>query len=124
MILWDYRMALINKGINIDPILQDAGVKVGEALYGLVADPEMEKFIENIARYWEAHKLGRVEVENLEPLTINVHDCFECRGLPYLGRSACAFDAGILKALSSAYYQYEQTVKETMLWAMITAVLS
>ncbi len=59
MILWNYRVALINKRINIDPILQDAGVKVGEALYGQVADPEMEKFIENIARFWEAHKLGR-----------------------------------------------------------------
>ncbi len=112
------RVALINQGVNIDPILHEAGIKVGEALYERVADPEISKFLGNIAQFWETHYLGSVEVKNLEPLTINVSECYECRHLPYLGRPACAFDAGILKALFSAYYQDKRAVKETRCYAM------
>jgi predicted hydrocarbon binding protein len=112
------RVALINQGVNIDPILHESGIKVGEALYERVADPEMSKFLENIAQFWETHYLGNVEVKNLEPLIINVSECYECRHLPYLGRPACAFDAGILKALFSAYYHDKRDVTETKCYAM------
>jgi predicted hydrocarbon binding protein len=112
------RVALINQGVNIDPILHESGIKVGEALYERVADPEMSKFLENIAQFWETHYLGNVEVKNLEPLIINVSECYECRHLPYLGRPACAFDAGILKALFSAYYHDKRVVDETKCYAM------
>lgn len=112
------RVALINQGVNIDPILHEAGIKVGEALYERVADPEMNKFLGNIAQFWETHYLGDVEVKSLEPLTLSVSECYECRHLPYLGRPACAFDAGILKALFSAYYRDERVVDETKCYAM------
>jgi predicted hydrocarbon binding protein len=112
------RVALINQGVNIDPILHEAGIKVGEALYERVADPEMSKFLGNIAQFWETHYLGNVEVKNIEPLIINVSECYECRHLPYLGRPACAFDAGILKALFSAYYHDKRVVDETKCYAM------
>ena len=112
------RVALINQGVNIDPILHEAGIKVGEALYERVADPEMSKFLGNIAQFWKTHYLGNVEVESFEPLTINVSECYECRNLPYLGRPACAFDAGILKALFSAYYHDNRVVDETKCYAM------
>ena len=112
------RVALINQGVNIDPILHEAGIKVGEALYERVADPKIDKFLGNIAQFWEAHYLGNVEVKNLEPLIINVSECYECRHLPYLGRPACAFDAGILKALFSAYYHDKRVVDETKCYAM------
>ena len=112
------RVGLINQGINIDPILHDAGIKVGKALYERVADPEMSKFLGNIAQFWENHYLGNVEVKNLEPLTINVSECYECRHLPYLGRPACAFDAGILEALFSSYYNDKRGVTETKCYAM------
>lgn len=112
------RVALINQGINIDPVLHDAGIKVGEALYERVADPELNKFLGNIAQFWEKHYLGNVEVKNLEPLIINVSECYECRYLPYLGRPACAFDAGILEALFSSYYNDKRVVTETKCYAM------
>jgi predicted hydrocarbon binding protein len=118
LIFQTIRISLINQGITIDPILHDAGIKVGEVLYSRVRDPEIKQFMGNIAQFWETHSLGRVEVKSLEPLIINVYDCFECRGLPYLGRPACAFDSGILKALFSAYYQEARKVTETRCYAM------
>jgi len=109
---------LLSQGVDIDPILYEAGLKVGEALYEKVKDPDMSNFLANIATFWENHSLGSVEVKNLQPLTISVQDCFECSGLPYLGRPACAFDSGILESLFSLYNQEEVKVMETECYAL------
>lgn len=112
------RVSLMAQGINIDPILYEAGIKVGKALYERVADPEIGKFLQNIADFWQTHYLGTIEIKSINPLIINVYDCYECRGLPYTGVPACAFDSGILKSLFSAHFQNEQSVKETKCYAM------
>ncbi|GAB4309595.1 MAG: ArsR family transcriptional regulator [Methanobacteriaceae archaeon] len=112
------RMGLICQGINIDPILHDAGMRVGKELYHQLADEKLDKFLENIATFWNDHQLGRVEIKNTEPLEINVYDCFECRGLPNLGKPACSLDAGILKALFTEYYKDNIDVAETCCYAM------
>jgi hypothetical protein len=118
LIFHTIRVSLIRQGIDIDPILYEAGVKVGETLYEKVKNPDINKLAENIANFWETHNLGHVEVLKLEPLTINVSDCFECKSLPPLGRPACAFDSGILKAVFSAHYNDERIVNETKCYAM------
>ena len=112
------RMGLISQGINIDPILHDAGIRVGMELYPQLADEKLDKFLGNIAGFWDDHKLGVVEVKNTKPLEINVYDCFECRGLPNLGKPACSFDAGILKALFTEYFKNNVIVDETRCYAM------
>jgi predicted hydrocarbon binding protein len=112
------RVGLISQGMNIDPILHEAGINVGKALYKRVYDPDMNKFLQNIAGFWETHYLGDVEVQSLDPLIINVSECYECKNLPYLGKPACAFDAGILKALFSAYFKDKRNVDETKCYAM------
>ena len=112
------RVGLISQGVNIDPILHEAGINVGKALYERVYDPDITKFLQNIAGFWETHYLGGVEVQSLDPLVINVSECYECRHLPYLGKPACAFDSGILKALFSAYFKDKRKVDETKCYAM------
>ncbi len=111
------RVSLISQGISIDPILHEAGITVGETLYPSLENTQDDQFIENIARFWQTHQLGRVKVKSLDPLIINVYDCFECKGLPYLGKTACAFDTGLLKALFSAHYQKPRIVTETKCYA-------
>lgn len=112
------RVGLISQGVNIDPILHEAGIKVGKALYERVYDPKIDKFLKNIAQFWETHYLGNISVKSIEPLVINVSECYECRNLPYLGKPACAFDAGVLKALFSTYYKDKRKVNETKCYAM------
>lgn len=111
------RVSLIRQGISIDPVLHEAGVSVGETLYPSLENPQDDLFLENIARFWQTHQLGRVEVKSIDPLVINVYDCFECKGLPFLGKPACAFDTGLLKALFSAHYQKPRKVTETKCYA-------
>ncbi len=118
LIFHTLRVSLIRQGIDIDPILYEAGVQVGETLYHKVKDQDIQVLAQNIAKFWQGHSLGTVEVIKLEPLTINVHDCFECQNLPPLGKAACAFDSGILKAVFTAHFKEEQIVNETRCYAL------
>lgn len=118
LIFHTIRVSLIRQGIDIDPILYEAGVKVGENLYEKVKNPDINVLAENIGKFWESHNLGHVEVVDLDPLTINVSDCFECKSLPPLGRPACAFDSGILKAVFSLHFNDERIVNETKCYAL------
>ena len=111
------RVALMEEGVNIDPILHNAGIKVGETFYSKLEDSETESFIENIANFWQKNKLGKIKTENLEPLTLKAYDCFECEDLPKIGRSACAFDSGILEAIFSAHFGRQVDVEEVKCFA-------
>jgi len=111
------RVALLKEGINIDPLLHQAGIKVGETVYKELEAHDINKFIENIAELWEGNKLGRVEVKSLDPLIINAYDCFECEDLPKIGRSACAFDSGVLEAIFSRYLGHDVDAEEVKCYA-------
>ncbi|MEN6329103.1 MAG: V4R domain-containing protein, partial [Methanobacteriaceae archaeon] len=118
LIFHTIRVSLMNQGVNIDPILHDAGLSVGEVLYDQLHSSTEEHFLQNIARFWETHNLGCVEVKGMDPLIINVKDCFECSGLPQLNRPACTFDTGILEALFSRHFEEKIKVQEVECHAM------
>ena len=111
------RVALMEEGFNIDPILHNAGVKVGSTFYEKLSDPKTEVMVNKIAEFWQKNKLGRIKIEKLEPLTIRAYDCFECEDLPKIGRSACAFDSGILEALFTEHFSKVVNVEEVKCFA-------
>jgi predicted hydrocarbon binding protein len=111
------RVALLDEGINIDPILHRAGVKVGEAFYHELKAPTMDELAKNLTIFWEENHLGRLEIKSLEPPIILAYDCFECEDLPPLGRPACSFDSGILEAVFSSYLGEKVCVEETKCYA-------
>lgn len=111
------RVSLMKEGVNIDPILHNAGFKVGKSFYNELKDQKTGELAKNVAQFWENHKLGHIEVENMEPLTIRAYDCFECEDLPKIGKSACAFDSGILEAIFSAHFDADVDVEEIKCYA-------
>jgi uncharacterized protein len=112
------RVSLLKEGINIDPVLEDAGFHVGESIFPAVAGPDLGTTLENLGRFWKEHNLGTLEVESIQPVILKNYDCFECGDLPQLGRPACAFDAGILRAVFSRVFGAGQVVTETACYAM------
>ena len=112
------RVSLISQGINIDPILREAGFRIGKRIYRIVADPDISRFLGNVGNFWEKNKLGRIRVENFSPVTICVYDCFECGDLPVTGKPACAFDAGMLDAIFSRHFMGEHKATELRCYAM------
>ena len=112
------RVSLLNEGIDIDPVLRDAGIQVGEALSRKLSDDDTGEMLKKLSLFWKEQKLGRIEVESLEPLTIRIYDCFECQDLPFIGRPACSFDSGILQTVFSDHFKGDMSVKETNCYAM------
>ena len=111
------RVALLKEGINIDPLLHQAGIKVGETVYKDLESSDRDEFIKNIAEFWERNKLGRVKIKSLDPIVINAYDCFECEDLPKIGRSACAFDSGILESIFSKHFGHGVDADEVKCYA-------
>ncbi len=111
------RVALMEEGFDIDPILHNAGIKVGLTFYKTLEDSNTEIMVDNISNFWLKNKLGNLKIEKLEPLTIRAYDCFECEDLPKIGKSACAFDSGILEALFSAHFSADVNVEEVKCFA-------
>lgn len=111
------RVALLDEGINIDPILHRAGIKVGEAFYDKIKATHMDELVKNLAEFWEENHLGNLKIESLDPPIIQAYDCFECEDLPPLGRPACSFDSGILEAVFSAHLGESVSVNETKCYA-------
>lgn len=112
------RVTLLAGGINVDPILHAAGAALGRGLARTFAGRTTEELLAELATFWSRHALGRIEVASTDPLEIIVYDCFECMDLPQLGRSACAFDRGLLGAIFEAHYEGAVLVDETACYAM------
>ncbi len=112
------RVSLLAEGINIDPLLHNAGFDVGMQVYPGIADPDFHRFLSRLGDLWSRNNLGRIDIESTEPVILRVYDCFECGDLPNLGRPACAFDAGMLQAVFSRQLDQDQNVEETACYAM------
>jgi predicted hydrocarbon binding protein len=112
------RVTLMSRGINIDPILREAGFRMGQGLYASIADPDISVMLDKTVKFWKQHNLGQLVVENRSPVTLIVYDCFECDELPHLGRPACAFDAGILEAIFSSHFKADHMATELRCYAM------
>ena len=112
------RSMLIQEGINIDPILQATGNKIGRSLFDVLYDDDLETFLSNIAQFWEDKGLGSVSFELGDIIKITSFDCFECELLPKTGKPACFLDTGIFEALFSEYFNSSVCVIEIQCYTM------
>jgi predicted hydrocarbon binding protein/DNA-binding transcriptional ArsR family regulator len=117
-ILSTIRLTLMNQGIMIDPVLRLAGLKAGKSLYPCVEAAGVEQIVQNIGRVWKENRLGTIDLEKLDPITVRITDCFECIDLPISGKPACAFDSGVLSSIFSSFSGNRVTTDETHCYAM------
>ena len=112
------RLTLLSRGITIDPILHLAGLSAGQSLYPCVKAIDLDDLVGNTGKVWTDNSLGTIELENHDPLTLKITDCFECSDLPVLGKPACSFDSGILVSIFSSFYGQQARVVETNCYSM------
>jgi hypothetical protein len=112
------RSMLIQEGINIDPILQATGNKIGRSLFDLLYDDDLETFLNNIVQFWSDKGLGKVSFEMGDIIKVTSFDCFECELLPKTGKPACFLDTGIFEALFSEYFNSPVSVIEIQCYTM------
>lgn len=117
-ILSSIRITLLSRGVTIDPVLHLAGLSAGHSLYPCVRAKDTEGLVENIAGLWADNGLGRIKLEDHDPLTLTITDCFECVNLPTYGKPACAFESGLLACVFSEHFGSRALAIETRCYAM------
>jgi predicted hydrocarbon binding protein len=113
-----FRSTLIQEGININPILYEAGRRIGLALYEKLQDEDIDKFLKNIQEFWEEYGLGIIEFDLGEKIEITNRDCFECGLLPKTGKPACYLDGGMIESILSSFLKKEVRITETKCYTM------
>jgi uncharacterized protein len=111
------RTSLLNSGVNIEPVLFSAGIRAGNEVAEIVSDSSDEIFLKNLSEFFRANELGRITIEQGNPLIITVTDCYECQDLPKIRRPACSFDSGLLTAVFTRQTGKEVDVTETHCYA-------
>ena len=109
---------LIQEGVNIDPILQSTGNRIGKSLFELLYDEDLDIFMGNISEFWERKGLGRMTFEVGQIIKVTNYDCFECKLLPRTGKPACFLDTGILEGLFSEFFNMPVSVIEIQCYTM------
>ncbi|MGL6299118.1 MAG: V4R domain-containing protein [Methanobacteriaceae archaeon] len=116
------KTTLIQEGINIDPLVYEAGFKIGSALYDNIKGNNSEEFVKNLSTFWKDNGLGELVIECGDSaddiIQITAFDCFECELLPKKGKPACYLDSGILEAVFTEYMGKRVSVTETKCYAM------
>jgi len=112
------RSTLIQEGININPVLSETGKNMGLAIYKKLYDEDINKFSENIIKFWDDNGLGDLEIEVGDIIEITAYDCFECGLLPKTGKPACFLDAGIFESLFSSFLKQKVDVTEIKCFTM------
>lgn len=109
---------LIQEGINIDPILQSTGNRIGRSIFEKLYDEDLDIFMKNIADFWQRKGLGRITFDVGQIIKITTYDCFECELLPKTGRPACFLDTGIFEGLFTEFFNLPVSVIETQCYTM------
>lgn len=100
-----FRTEAMNLGINLDPILEKAGARIGHVLAPLVQAPTLEEKVRLMDQFWQAHQLGSISLVLTDPITLQVKGCFECQDLPVTGHGSCAFDIGVLSSIFASEFK-------------------
>jgi len=114
------RSTLIQEGLSIDPILYEAGIRIGESIFDKLNADDVGDFAKNVMGFWEEHGLGKVDIELISENKIGItsRECFECGLLPKTGKPACFLDLGIIEALISKFLGTDVIVTETRCFTM------
>jgi predicted hydrocarbon binding protein len=112
------RISALIYGVDTDEILRHTGRMVGEALSGNFSKSSIEVLLRELAVFWSRNSLGEIVFKIVKPnlIEILVYECYECAGMPKIGRTLCVFDAGLLEGLISKLLSSNAYAVETECW--------
>jgi predicted hydrocarbon binding protein len=106
------RYGLEAYGMNPKPVFKKIGNDIGQKMGRFFVAGSIEELLAELAEFWQLHGLGEIEIRNPDPLTLIVHDCFDCSDMPDVGRTLCALDEGIFEGIFEASLKLPVTAKE------------
>ncbi len=107
------RYGLEAYGINPNPLLKKIGCDVGSQIAGKFRSSSLPELLEEIKAFWGGTKLGKMTVsQEGSCFCVVVEDCFDCGNMPYVERTLCSLDEGILEGILDTKLGKPHTVKE------------
>ena len=106
------RYGLEAYGMNPKPVFKKIGNDIGQKMGRFFVAGSIEELLTEMAGFWQLHGLGEIEIDNLDPLTLVIYDCFDCSDMPDVGRTLCALDEGIFEGIFEASLKLPVTAKE------------
>jgi len=106
------RYGLEAYGMNPKPVFKKIGNDIGQKMGRFFVAVSIEELLTGLAGFWQLHGLGEIEIDNIDPLSLIVHDCFDCSDMPDVGRTLCALVEGIIEGIFEATLKIPVTVKE------------
>ena len=106
------QIALMEAGVQIDPIMIRGGEILGESVSLYLVTDSLEKTIENVIRFWSRYSLGEMRIRSIHPLRLEIYKCYECMVLPKSTKGCCVISKGILQAVFRAYYKQNVAAEE------------
>lgn len=107
------RYGLEAYGMNQEPVMKQIGRDIGKAVAVNFHSTDLSGLLDEIAAFWGQNQLGAVKIINQSPLTLLVEDCFDCGGMPDVGKPLCSLDEGMLEAILEHTLGGAYRVKET-----------
>ncbi|WP_457613442.1 V4R domain-containing protein [Methanocaldococcus sp.] len=86
-------------------VIYECGRELGQSL-----NP---KSIDDIIKFCEEYKIGKIEVVNKNPIQIRVYECISCSGLPEVGETLCWFEGGFIAGCLEKILNKKVRAKET-----------
>ncbi len=88
-------------GINVDPLMRRTGMELGAVLARQFGKADLQGFATQLNDFYQANDLGTISIAGNAAITVDIHDCFECHGIPSTGHCVCAFNSGVFNSVFS-----------------------
>jgi sugar-specific transcriptional regulator TrmB/predicted hydrocarbon binding protein len=99
-------------GVDALPVFEALGRQVGVAMAKTMKAKTKKKLLDEIKAYWKEHKLGKVEIIDVDPMTIRVEDFIECSKLGHLEGAGCIFTQNVVKGVVDEKLGVDSVVDE------------
>lgn len=107
------KVALIEAGVKIDPIIARGGEILGDSIAPFIVSDTLEKTLDNICSFWAHNDLGEIKIVSVNPPKLDVYKCYECMIMPKGVGTCCSISLGIMTSLFSSFYHKLVPVSET-----------
>jgi len=93
--------------------LKCLGYELGHSFSKFLKSKNLEDLIDELSFIWKSYSLGRLDVSSLDPLILEIYDCYDCLGNRYgIGVTLCPFKEGFLKSIFKDKLGLETEVEE------------
>lgn len=113
-----FKSLLSEFGMDISPVLQKVGNKIGDYLYEQLKDDDLDVFMKNISKYWYENNLGTLSFNVENKIEITCVDCFESFNGAKLGQPSCFLEKGMFETLFNKYFKFDLKIIETKCYSM------